>query len=87
MLSGGVAEFTIPPRTLPGSQFRIKNSGVPDFTGKNRGDLVVQVKLDLPTAMSEEYKGVMKQLIQLEKDNITPQREKYRKYFDAQGAK
>ncbi len=81
LLGGGAAEFDIPPRAQSGMQFRIKNAGVPDFASTKRGDLVATIKLDLPTAMNKEYKGVMKALAKLEKDTLTPVREKYNKYF------
>ncbi len=55
-LQGAVA-LTIPPDTQNGKVFRLKGQGMPDVKdSKNRGDLLVEVVVELPVPLSVEAK-------------------------------
>lgn len=65
----------IPAGTKSGTFFRMKRMGLPDFTGRGRGDLVVEVLLDIPQNYTEgRYGELLKELSLLEKGNISEQR-------------
>ncbi len=58
----GDEPLTIPPGTQPGAVFRIKGKGVPQLNGHRRGDLLVTVKLEVPTSLSSEQKALLEEL-------------------------
>lgn len=61
-LGGGETELAIPAGTQPGSILRIKGQGVPLLRGDGRGDLVVALKIVIPTSLSKEQKKSFAQL-------------------------
>ncbi|MDE0198739.1 MAG: J domain-containing protein, partial [Caldilineaceae bacterium] len=61
-LQGAVA-LTIPPDTQNGKVFRLKGQGMPDVKdNKNRGDLLVEVVVELPVPLSGEAKRLVESL-------------------------
>ncbi len=62
----------IPPGTQPGKVFRIRAKGLPELNGYRRGDLLVQVKLWVPTKLSPREKELLEELSELE--NVNPPR-------------
>lgn len=61
-LQGAVA-LTIPPDTQNGKVFRLKGQGMPDVRdSKNRGDLLVEVVVELPVPLSVEAKRLVENL-------------------------
>ncbi len=61
-LQGAVA-LTIPPDTQNGKVFRLKGQGMPDVKdSKNRGDLLVEVVVELPVPLSMEAKRLVESL-------------------------
>ena len=69
-LKGQVA-LTIPPDSQNGSTFRLRNQGMPHLHKPNLyGDLIVRLKVVLPTALSEEEKRLFKELRLLESQRL-----------------
>ncbi len=61
-LQGAVA-LTVPPDTQNGKVFRLKGQGMPDVKdSKNRGDLLVEVVVELPVPLSMEAKRLVESL-------------------------
>lgn len=54
LVEGGSQTLSIPPGTQNGTEFRIKGKGTYSVGGKRRGDIVVRVFVDIPTAPSSE---------------------------------
>lgn len=53
----GEGVLTIPAGTQPGQSFRLKGKGMPKIKSKGSyGDLIVKVKVDIPTDLSDEEK-------------------------------
>jgi molecular chaperone DnaJ len=48
--------------TQPGSTFRIKNKGVPVLNGHGRGDLYVQVRVQIPAKLSKRQRELLQEL-------------------------
>ena len=68
-LNGGET-LRIPPGTQSGATFRIRGKGVPHLNGHRRGDLVIPVKLQIPTALDSRQRKLLEELGQtLEKPN------------------
>jgi molecular chaperone DnaJ len=58
----GDEPFEIPAGTDTGSTFRIRGRGMPDVSGRGRGDLLVTVKVSTPRKLSKEQKKLLEQL-------------------------
>jgi molecular chaperone DnaJ len=54
----GEHELKIPDGTQPGTTFRIRNKGVPVLNGHGKGDLYVEVHVQIPTKLSKRQKEV-----------------------------
>jgi len=55
----------IPPETQNGRVFRLKGQGLPEFRGKERGDLLVRTRVVLPTGLSAEAKEAAQRFVEL----------------------
>lgn len=77
--------LTIPPGTQPGESFRLRGQGMPDPHGGRRGDLFVEVLVEVPHELSEEQETLFRQLAELEHADVSPHRksffEKLKDYF------
>jgi molecular chaperone DnaJ len=65
----GPIKLRIPPGTQAGQQFRIGGRGVPTPSG-TRGDLILDVRLVLPTASDERSKELMREFGRLNADDV-----------------
>ena len=73
----GTETLKIPPGTQSGTVFRIKGKGVPQLNGHHRGDLVVPVKLHVPTSVDPHQRMLLEELDKtLEKPSGDPSKEK-----------
>jgi molecular chaperone DnaJ len=52
----------IPESTQTGSTFRLRGKGMPDVSGRGRGDLLVTVQAMTPKKLSKEQKKLLEQL-------------------------
>ena len=71
----GEETFKIPEGTQTASAFRLRGRGMPDVTGRGRGDLIVTVKVITPKKLTKEQKKLFEQLQTLlpkEKFDPTP---------------
>ena len=73
----GTEVLKIPPGTQPGTTFRIKEKGVPHLNGHRRGDIVIPVKLQVPTSLDAHQRKLIEELGEtLEKPNDDSSKEK-----------
>ncbi|MDO5114257.1 MAG: molecular chaperone DnaJ, partial [Planctomycetia bacterium] len=70
----GREELRIPPGTQHGDIFRIKGKGLPYMRSERRGDILVIVQLEVPRTITEEYEKLIRQVAELEKSHVSPQR-------------
>jgi len=74
----GRVRLTIPPGTQPGRTFRLKGQGMPRLKPKPSeaatGDLLVRVKLVLPTGLSDDARAAARRLAELA-DQSDPRRD------------
>lgn len=77
----GRANLKIPAGTQDGTKFRLKGIGLPVFNNSqtiyNRGDQLVQVKLEVPKQPEGRYREILEELAELEKANTSPLRQQY----------
>jgi molecular chaperone DnaJ len=58
----GEEPFTLPEGTQAGSMFRLRGRGMPDVSGRGRGDLLVTVKGVTPKKLSKDQRKLLEQL-------------------------
>ena len=57
----GTVKHTIPEGTQTGTQFRLKNRGIPNVRGIGRGHIYFKVKVEVPTKLTEKQKELLKE--------------------------
>lgn len=65
----GSTVMRIPPSTQSGQKFRLRERGAPSLRGNARGDQFVEVKIVLPSVISEETKKILAEYARLNPDN------------------
>ena len=58
----GEEAFDVPEGTQSGTTFRVRGKGMPDVSGRGRGDLLVTVKVITPKKLSKDQKKLLEQL-------------------------
>ena len=58
----GATTVTIPAGTQSGARFRVRGKGMPNVSGRGRGDLHVLVRPAVPRKMTKEQKKLLEQL-------------------------
>lgn len=58
----GEEKLRIPEGTQTGSNFKLKNKGVPVLNGRGRGDLFVEVKVQTPTKLTKRQRELLQEL-------------------------
>jgi molecular chaperone DnaJ len=59
----GEALLKIPAGVAPGSQFRLRGEGFPRVRGRDRGDLIVTVRVDLPKSLTGHQKELLREAL------------------------
>jgi molecular chaperone DnaJ len=57
----GVEDLVVPPGTQPGRTFRLKGRGVPSLRGRGRGDLLVQIDVEVPKKLGPDEAELLRQ--------------------------
>lgn len=74
----GSAILTVPPRTMDGTQFRLKGMGLPYYQG-GKGDLILAVKLVIPPQNNiESGKKLFDNIAKFENAYLTIERERFK---------
>ena len=72
----GSERLKIPESTPVGSTFRVRTKGMPDVSGRGRGDLYISVQVDIPKKLSKEQRALLQQLAKaLPADTFEPRRQ------------
>jgi molecular chaperone DnaJ len=58
--------------TQPGTTFRVRHKGVPVLNGHGRGDLYVEVRVQVPTKLNKRQKELLQELDSLSKVDNQP---------------
>ncbi|MBN8628678.1 MAG: molecular chaperone DnaJ [Planctomycetes bacterium] len=81
----GREDFTVPAGTQAGEVFRLKGRGMPDPRVRGKGDLLVQVQVEVPTKLTKRQEELLRELATEEKANVSPHRksffDKVKEYF------
>ncbi len=77
----------IPRGTQHGDVFHLRGLGLPSPRTRSRGDLVVQVLIEVPTDVTAEHEQILRQLAEIESQEVSPARKsffsKLREYFQS----
>jgi molecular chaperone DnaJ len=68
----GVETLTVQPGTPTGHVLRLRGRGVPRLQHRGRGDLLVEVVVDVPDKVSEEEEELWRRLAELRGDEVAP---------------
>ena len=71
----GLEKMTVPRGTQSGDLARLRGKGVPDLQGYGRGDLLVQLVVEIPKKLSQRQEELLRELAASERKGILPQRE------------
>ncbi|HIQ22922.1 MAG TPA: molecular chaperone DnaJ [Planctomycetes bacterium] len=81
----GRQKLEIPRGTQSGDVFRLAGKGMPSPGARSRGDLLVQVFIEVPKRLTPEHQRVLRELADIENENVSPEREsffqKLKRYF------
>ena len=54
-------KYQVPEGTQPGTVFRVKGQGIPSLRGSGKGDLFVQINVEIPKRLSDKQKDLLRQ--------------------------
>jgi molecular chaperone DnaJ len=81
----GPEHLQVPRGTQSGDILRIKGRGMPDISGRGRGDELVEVVVETPRRLSERQEELLRELAEIDHEDVSPKRksffEKLRDYF------
>jgi molecular chaperone DnaJ len=69
----GPETVEVDPGTQPGTVKRFRKRGVPHPEGRGRGDLLVEIAVQIPTNLGEQQRALLRQLAQLRGEEVDPQ--------------
>lgn len=73
----GKQSLTVPSGTQPGTVFRLKRQGMPDPQGRGRGDLLVEIAVDVPRKLTSRQETLLRELAELDNKHVSPQRKSF----------
>jgi molecular chaperone DnaJ len=68
----GTEEIDVPRGTESGTTFRLRNRGVPHLERRHRGDLLIDVVVEVPAQLTEEEEDLIRQLAELRGEPVAP---------------
>ena len=81
----GPDRLHVPKGTQSGDVLRIKGRGMPDISGRGRGDELVEVVVETPRHLTPRQEELLRELAEIEHEHVSPRRksffEKLRDYF------
>ena len=66
----GTEELVVPAGTQTGRVFRFRGLGVPHLQGRGRGDLLVHVRVDTPTDLTDEQEELLRRFAELRGEEV-----------------
>lgn len=78
LIEGGDMEVDIPAGTQPGTVFKLSRQGMPRLRRRGRGDLLVEVVVEIPTELAAEEEDTLRQYAELRGERPAAKRKKRR---------
>jgi molecular chaperone DnaJ len=73
----GPQEIAVPAGTQSGEVFKLRGKGMPSPRGRGVGDLLVQVNIEVPKALSQRQEELLRQLAEQEHVEVSPHRKSF----------
>jgi len=73
----GPEELHIPAGTQSGEVFTLKGRGMPDPRHRGRGNLLVQVHVEVPKSLTPEHEALLRRLAEIENAQVSPTRKSF----------
>ena len=54
-------KYNIPEGTQPGTVFRIRGQGIPSLRGGVKGDLYIEINVEVPKKLTDKQKDLLRQ--------------------------
>ena len=71
----GTHKLKVPEGTQSGTVFKVRGKGIPVLNGHGKGDLLVEVKVQVPTKLTKRQKELLAELGQTTSIDNTPEKE------------
>lgn len=68
----GKGKLRVPAGTQPGTTLRIRGKGIPRRAGIGRGDQRIEVRVEIPTSLTERQRELVEQLAKELGEDVTP---------------
>lgn len=68
----GMDELKIPEGTQSGQVFTLRGKGLPDVSGRSKGDQYVRVQVQVPTKLTQEQRELLRQFAATLGEKVTP---------------
>lgn len=82
VLGGGSEKFKIPEGTQSGTNFTLKNKGIPDINSKRKGDLIITVAVETPKNLNSKQKELLNAFAEsLGENNSVKKQSFFKKFF------
>lgn len=76
-LTGNIIQVKIPKGTQNNEVVPIRGEGFPNLHGYGKGNLLVQVIVEVPTKMTPRQEELLREFAELEKKNVSPRQKKF----------
>jgi molecular chaperone DnaJ len=73
----GAEPLDVPAGTQPGEVFTLRGRGMPDVRYRGRGDLHVQITVEVPKRLSERHDKLLRELAEIENAEVSPKRKTF----------
>jgi molecular chaperone DnaJ len=73
----GTEQIEVAAGTQPGEVITLRGRGMPDVRYRGRGDLHVQLTVDVPKRLSERHEKLLRELAEIEKSEVSPKRKTF----------
>lgn len=83
LLGGESEKYKIPEGTQSGTDFTLKNKGIPDINTKRKGDLIFTVAIETPKNLNSKQKELLKAFAEsLGESNAGKKQKSFKKFFN-----
>ena len=72
----GPEEINVPAGTQPGEVFTLRGRGMPNVRSRGRGDLHVQIAVEVPKRLSDRHEQLLRELAEIENaERLAPEKD------------
>ena len=76
-LLDGKYKLEIPAGTQPGDVIKLRGKGMPHYQTQRKGDLLVEVQVEVPRKLSARQRELVRELAEIEHKNVSPHQKSF----------